>query len=316
MLTQDQVENALHGKQLVFLVGAPRSGTTWLQLLLSRSPLVATAQETHLFNISLRSLVDEWNRIRQSGERIGLNQTLSEEEFRQLLRGASGYVLARIAQNKPSAAVILEKTPNHVQCWREILNIWPDAHFIHIIRDPRSVVTSLRIASRSWASHWASPKVTQNCERWISDVTSGRQIRSATPNYQEVGFQELLTHGPDVLLRLLTNVGVTSSREECERYVNECNIENLKAGNLEKPPFDIGKMHKESFRTGSNESWRNELSAWEIALVERQAGPLMLELGFKPVSRGRVKLALLDLDRMVAHSLRAAKRRLKALVVQ
>jgi len=315
-LMQDQVESLLRGKRLVFLVGAPRSGTTWLQLLLSRSPQVVSAQETHLFNLYLRPMVGEWNRIRQSGERIGLNQTLSEEEFRQLIRGASGYALARIAQNKPSADVILEKTPNHVQCWREILDVWPDAHFIHIIRDPRSVVSSLLVASRSWASQWASPKVTVNCERWISDVTSGRQIRSATPNYQEVAFQELLTNVPDVLMGLLAGIGAASSRAECERYAEECNIENLKAGNLKNAPFDVGKMHKESFRIGSSESWRDELSTWEIALIERLAGPLMLELGFKPVSRSKMTLAFLDLDRMAANSARAAKRRIKALILR
>lgn len=67
MLTQDQIEQVLCGKQLTFLVGAPRSGTTWIQLLLSRSPLVAAAQETDLFNIYLRPIVDEWNRYRRTG---------------------------------------------------------------------------------------------------------------------------------------------------------------------------------------------------------------------------------------------------------
>src|SRR5208283_3010337 len=97
-LTQNQVEDVLRGKQLVFLVGAPRSGTTWLQLLLSRSPSVVTGPETHVFSLFLRSMVDQWNRLRVTGERIGLNQVLSEEEFRSLLRSISGFVFAKIAQ--------------------------------------------------------------------------------------------------------------------------------------------------------------------------------------------------------------------------
>jgi hypothetical protein len=132
-------ENVLRGKKLVFLVGAPRSGTTWLQLLLSRSPSVATAQEMHLFNLFMRSIVEQWDWDRRSGALLGPTTLLSEEEYWTLLRGASGFVFAKMAQTKPSASVVLEKTPNNVHCWRLILDLWPDAHFIHIIRDPRSV---------------------------------------------------------------------------------------------------------------------------------------------------------------------------------
>jgi hypothetical protein len=42
--------------KLVFLVGAPRSGTSWLQLLLSASPSIATATETYLFATYTQSL--------------------------------------------------------------------------------------------------------------------------------------------------------------------------------------------------------------------------------------------------------------------
>jgi Sulfotransferase family len=313
MLTQAQIEDTLRGKQLVFLVGAPRSGTTWLQLLLSRSPLVVTAPETHVFSLFLRPMVDQWNRLRKTGERIGLNQLLSEEEFRGMLRGISGFVFAKIAQSRPSATVVLDKTPNHVSCWREILDAWPEAQFIHIIRDPRSVVASLRVASRSWAAHWASSRITTNCERWIADVISGQQIKSATSNYQEVTFQELISCGPDVVMRLLTKLGVQSSRDECQRYVDECKIDNLKAGRLNNAPFDVGKMNKESFRHGTTDGWRKELSVREIALVERLAGSLMSEYGFMPVNRSKIVSALLDLDCTIRYARRGVKWQLQSL---
>src|SRR5205807_635713 len=114
-----------------FLVGAPRSGTTWLQVLLSRSPSVVTALETHLFNLFMRSMIVQWNYDRSNGIPIGVTKLMSEEEFRTLLRSVSGFVFAKIAQRKPSATVVLEKTPDHVKWWREILDVWPDAHFIH-----------------------------------------------------------------------------------------------------------------------------------------------------------------------------------------
>jgi|SRR5215472_12015125 len=303
-------EDVLHGKKLVFLVGAPRSGTTWLQLLLSRSPSLVTAHETHLFNVFMRSMVEAWNHDGNTGARIGLTNLLSEEEFQALLRGVSGIVLAKIAAAKPSATVILEKTPNHVNCWREILKLWPDAHFIHIIRDPRSVVASLRVASKSWASNWASPRISANCERWISDVGNGRQISSATDNYQEVKFESLKSDGPQVLRQLLSGLGVPSSLEECQRYAEECRIENLKAGNLDNAPFEMTNRNQ-SYRIGSTDSWRVELSRWEIALVERMAALPMSELGFEPVNGTKAVSVFVDAGWRTWKVARAAKRSLR-----
>jgi Sulfotransferase family len=309
----DQAEHALCGKQLVFLVGAPRSGTTWLQLLLSRSPFVVTAQETNLFNNFLRPMVSEWNHRRMTGVPRSLSELLSDEDFRVFLRGVSGFVFAKIAQAKPSATTVLEKTPNHVKCWREILELWPDAHFIHIIRDPRSVVASLRHASKTWGPDWGTSRISTISERWVSDVSDGRQIRSATHNYQEITYQELVSDGSVVLMRILGRLGVQSSLDECQRYVDECSIENLKAAKLNGAPFDLARIGQYRFRKGTTDSWRTELSTWEVAIVERLAGPLMLELGFQPVKRSGIMSALLDLDRIVKGTRRAARRRLQSL---
>ncbi|MGA8869412.1 MAG: sulfotransferase [Candidatus Sulfotelmatobacter sp.] len=298
----DCVEDVLPGKRLVFLVGAPRSGTTWLQLLLSRSPSVATAQETDLFNIFLHPLVGEWNRYRQTGNPMSLTEVLSGEDVRALLRSVSGFVFTKIARSKPSATVVLEKTPNHVSCWREILELWPDAHFIHIIRDPRSVVASLRFASKSWGPQWGSSRISTICARWISDVSQGREIALATPNYQEVIFEELISDGPQVLMRLLSRLGVRSCPDEVRRYVDECAIENLRAGILDNAPFDVARISKFRFRLGSTDSWRVELSRREIALVERMARPLMMELGIEPVTRNKLTSAWAELCRVAEYT--------------
>ena len=305
-LMKYQVENVLQGKQLAFLVGAPRSGTTWLQLLLSRSPSVVTAQETHLFDLFLRSMLDQWDFHRRVGDHVGLNAVLNDEEFHDLLRIASGFVFAKMARSKPSATVVLEKTPNHVNCYREILDLWPDAHFIHIIRDPRSVVASMRVASKSWGRYWASSRISTNCERWISDVSNGRQISSITDNYQEVTFEELIANGPEALTRIFCGLGVPSSLHDCRRYIDECNIQSLKAGKLENAPFPVAN----TARIGTTDSWRVELSALEIAMLEHLVSPLISELGFKPVIASRSLSALAAMCCTVAGAARWAKWRL------
>lgn len=308
-LMQVHAEEVLRGKKLVFLVGAPRSGTTWLQLLLSRSPSVATSQETDLFNIFLRPMVDEWNRYRRTGEPGSLSEVLDEEDFRSLLCNVTGFVFAKISLGKPSATVVLEKTPNHVNWWREILELWPDAHFIHIIRDPRSVVASLRAASRSWGPQWGSSKISRICNRWIADVSDGRQIASATHRYQEVDFRELLADGPKVLMRLFSTLGIPSTPDECRQYFDECSIQNLKSGKLENAPFDVIRSGRYRFRMGTTDGWRVELSQWEVALVERLAGPLMSELGFAQTEKNKTISILVDMRCAVSDAGRIVGRR-------
>jgi hypothetical protein len=312
-LVLDQAEDALCGKLLVFLVGAPRSGTTWLQLLLSRSRSVVTSQETDLFSIYLRPMVGEWNRCRATGTPIIFSEVLSDEDFRTLLRSASAFVFAKIARAKPSATVVLEKTPEHVNHWREILELWPDAHFIHIVRDPRSVVASLRHASKTWGPSWGSSKISTIAERWVRDVSDGLQIRSATRNYQQITYQELISDGPMALMQILSKLEVQATLAECRQYFDECNMEKLKAGKLSDAPFNIVNAGRFRFRIGSTESWRRELSKWEIAVVERTAGPLMSELGFEPMDRSVIMSTLMNLDSMVRRFRSAAKRRLQLL---
>jgi hypothetical protein len=311
-------ENVLHGKKLVFLVGAPRSGTTWLQLLLSRSPSVATIGETRLFDLFMRSMLDRWNELRSASARESLARVVSDEEFRGLFRSVSGFAFAKIAQSKPSATVVLEKTPGHVFCSREILDLWPDANFIHIIRDPRSVVASLRTASKSFAPEWRSSGISTICERaWARYVASGRQISSATPNYQEVSYEELISNGPEVLMRLLRGLGVYSSLGECQRHVEDCRIENLRAGELSNAPFDVARVAKDNFfRIGTTDSWRVELSNREIAIIERTAGTLMSELGYERATRSKLMSILVDLGWSAGAAARAAKRRVRGFVAR
>jgi hypothetical protein len=113
-----------------------------------------------------------------TGRPVGLTKLLGDKGVRGLLRSISTFIFAKIAEINPSATVVLEKTPSHVNCSRETLELWPDAHFMHIIRDPRCVAASMRAASKSWTSDWASPVAWKNCERWVVDVSAGRQINN------------------------------------------------------------------------------------------------------------------------------------------
>ncbi len=127
-------EAVLAGKKLVFIVGSGRSGTNWLRRLLSQSPNVATGPETHLFSSYLRSAAESWRHF--DGSKVGLAHLISEEEMLAWMRDFADMCLGRIAEKRPNARIVLEKTPNHGGRGAEILQLFPDCYFIHIIRDP------------------------------------------------------------------------------------------------------------------------------------------------------------------------------------
>jgi hypothetical protein len=278
----------IDGKRLVFLVGAPRSGTTWLQLMLAGSRHIATANETHLFAVYMRSLLEGNERFRGNPRAIGLEPLFSEAEYSYVIREFASAVLARILATKPDADVILEKTPSHVNYWHDILNLYPDAKFLHLIRDPRAVVASLKAASKSWGKSWVPSRLIDNCEVWSASITAGRAIGKATRNYLEVRYEDLKEYGVETLLSIFEWIGVESSANECLRLLDDTRIEKLRTGSVRDTPWDIASEPRGFYREGDVASWCKILSGFETFLVEAQEKELMAALGYNPEARSRI----------------------------
>jgi hypothetical protein len=102
---------------LVLIVGAPRSGTTWLQSMLGSHPDIATPQETDLFEVYLKPVVEAWDRQvdvlgRDDGRRRkGLPLILTLDEFDRATGALVDTTMAAIKAMKPGANVMLEKSP-------------------------------------------------------------------------------------------------------------------------------------------------------------------------------------------------------------
>ena len=272
----------------VFIVGAPRSGTTWLQLLLSQHPAVATSQETHLFSAYLKFLERQWRfeERNPSSRKVGLRGLLSDQEFYSACRTFVDRIFDEIAATKKGANVVLEKTPNHVYEWELILKIVPEAYFIHIVRDPRSVVSSLRAAGGAWGKNWASAGAVGCALRWCTSVTEGRRIGKATDRYKEIRYEALLSDGPSCLRQIFSWLGLPADAETCRRAVETCAIDRLKKGRADhSSPWPLGSEPEGFFRKGERESWRKELPRSWIRTTEYLARDLMRELGYEPALR-------------------------------
>lgn len=279
----------LSERRPVFLVGAPRSGTTWLQLMLASSEHVATSNETNLFTHYLVSLFDSWDLFKRTTVReVGLNHIMDEPEFLALIRRFADGVISRILANKPDASVILEKTPDHVHYWCNILKIYPNAYFILLIRDPRAVVASTRAASVGWGTGWASSSLIKNCARWTRYVKAGQQIKNATRNVIEVRYEDLKSDCAAELRRIFGWMGITLSIDECTQIAARHQIQRLRSGNLDGAPWDLSKEPETFFRRGEIDGWKRDLTPRQVYFVESLTRDLMDTYRYVPVGQATI----------------------------
>lgn len=275
--------------KIVFIIGAPRSGTTWLQLILYQSPSVAAAQETHLFSQYLRSLFASWQTYSADNRGTGLSTLLSEEQFFSWISEFAGTCLGEIGSKRPGANIVVEKTPDHARSAAAILKIYPRCYFIHVIRDPRGVIGSLRAASAGWGQRWASRRLKDACTIWRDSLAFAQAIPSLTPRYTEVFYERLHADGPGELMRLFEWLGEPIELAEAEKYVAACAIDKLRSGDADAP-WDLKTEPAAFFRRGEIDSWRGDLSPSDIAIVERATKKQMKRLGYEPVSGGRARI--------------------------
>jgi len=315
------------GLKHVFVVGVPRSGTTWTMLLLAQHPAIAATQQVDFFGV-LQPLETWWTKAGEFGRnvvsyseaghaRTDLSEVLAPEEFYDFARPMADHVFGQVGRSKPGAQVVVEQSPEHAELAELILKIFPQAHFLHVVRDPRSVFCSLRSASSSsaWKGSSGFPTDPVDIARiWVSYIEKGRRIGAATPNYREVRYERLIEDGPRELGLIFDWLGLPSDPAMCEQAIERCQIDKLRGGAIAPAAF---------FRKGEAQGWRAEASPFEVRCIEYVAGGLMESCGYDlahGTPKGKpMRLVLREsvtgmLQRVVGGPMRPALRRLRRLV--
>jgi hypothetical protein len=118
----------------IFVLGCPRSGTTWLQSMLDAHPAIGGPKEETAIFASVHELVV--NRA--------LDAWISRDELTAAMRRfAESLFVHCLATEAPTATRFLEKTPHHALHLATIAAVFPEASIVGIYRDGRDVVRSI-----------------------------------------------------------------------------------------------------------------------------------------------------------------------------
>ncbi len=201
------------GKQILFLVGVPRSGTTWLQSMLAGHPAIGTSQESHLFDHFIGPMIERWNNILSFNDGrggIGLPAYLTQQEFEQMLAKMIWKVLSH-SQDFQKCRLFVEKTPDHIVHLEQIARIIPSARFVYMERKPQDVIESLLAAGKDWGQAWA-PQSTFSAIRLFN-------------NYRKIGLQALEQLPQQQLIKLSYEVLRQEPREQLARVLEFAGVE-------------------------------------------------------------------------------------------
>ncbi len=300
-------DSSEHGnpREFVFIIGAPRSGTTWLHLMMGAHPEIATGQESQLFEGYLSAFARRWQEELDWPEseevrKHGISSYLTDEEFTALLRHVAIRVLSRVADEKPNATHILEKSPNNAFHTALIHRCLPEVRFIHVVRDGRDVATSMMKASQGWGRSWAPARVDDAAASWVRSVREAQSTRAFTERYVEVRYEALLNDGVSELLRMFDFAGVSASPEQARRIYDDFSFEKVKSGAYQRSVFaspgvsaasgtEARQEPPDFFRKGVAGDWQQSLSESQLRSFNWVAGELLAELGYATAESTFVK---------------------------
>ncbi|MGE0821963.1 MAG: sulfotransferase [Candidatus Binatia bacterium] len=267
-------------KQTVFIIGAPRSGTTWLQAMLGAHPAICTTAELMLFNHYTAQWVDAWNaqvRLHHDGSFVGLPTLWSEEEFYGFLKEFLDRVYSRVREQKPEAPILLDKHPGYAQYVDHIDRLIPTAKFIHIIRDGRDVASSMMAAAKGWARIWAPQSVEKAAASWKTHTVAARQAARHEGRYLEMRYEDLLASGVPVMRKVYDFLGVPMSEEQIAATLQEHQFEKMKKKKTGASQFTLPEGF---FRQGGKGDWQATLNPTQRIIFHEVAGDLLCELGY------------------------------------
>jgi protein-tyrosine sulfotransferase len=256
----------------IVLGGCGRSGTTVLRMMLDSHRRICCGPESSLFR---RRAVD----TRWLADRFGFDPA----EVRALFDAAASRPafiegFAALCMRKAGKARWAEKTPRNISRIAEIFRCFPQARFVHVLRDGRDVACSLRTHPRhrvvdgKLVPTGVHRPIAGCARRWVRDIESSRRWWG-DPRFLTVRYEDLVLDPRSVLERVIAMVGEDWDEAMLAHAVADSPFRD--ATRFAQNPEALGAVN-----TSSLGRWQRDLDARDRRIFKRIAGPLLVELGY------------------------------------
>jgi hypothetical protein len=269
----------------VFIGGCSRSGTTLLGAMLGQNRCAVTTPESHFKFAALpanRSDLDEavlrkalevierhW-RFKIWETEVDTEEILAESagtSYRGLLCSLVGRYAIRVG--RPEANTWVDHTPENVTYGLALRELFPDARFIHIVRDGRGVASSILPLD------WGPNTVSRAAHWWVESVSHGLALEMALDEtrIRRVHYEDLVSNPGDTL------------REICAFLEMDYSPEMIEAAGFVVPDYTAPQHEMIGRKPSADRAvrWKKALTPRQIERFEHETRDFLAYLGYRPV---------------------------------
>ncbi|MEZ5656433.1 MAG: sulfotransferase [Sphingobium sp.] len=270
----------------IFVGGSPRSGTTLLGTLLQCIPGACVTDESPFKDTVRWANFEDENQFKNAIANdhkfkhwniAGIEniECPSEREFYQLL-------LTKFHGTMPSYWI--DHTPANIRSYGRLKSIFPEAKFIHLVRDGRAVANSVM------PLEWGANTPAAAAKQWMEDVAIGLATQVMHPeDVTMVKYETLVAKPVDTINNLFAFLGIDHRISGVEELNLDASFlpQSMRVGQHK----NVGKLPNPS----NANKWQTQLHDRDVAKFEHYARGLLVELGYpaRPPGKRPSKISLL-----------------------
>lgn len=226
----------------IIILGCPKSGTTLLRLILDSHPNISCGPET-AFLVDMHAIVSKhWSHME-------LYRFEKDYWFRKIEEFYSSFQMDYVQRRGKKRWA--EKTPIYTEYTDFLLTLFPNAQFIHLIRDGRDVAYSMK-DRHGWYS-------AVRCMRksWRSYIQEAQKLGKKLPKNQflEIRYESLVSKPEETTQALFKYLNETWQPEVLDYNKHEHDI---------KPTFNqYNKERMQSNHWDGKTIYKHRVGAWK-----------------------------------------------------